>query len=122
MARGELQGSEDAEAEASHLDEALAAFGLVAERPLVDRVEPFYLWPECLDALTLFNGVQTQWRVGPMGPTGLDYDGVRASPAWYRLGRRLPPERCEEVLEEVSVMEHAYLGELAKRARERAQG
>jgi len=118
MARGELRGSEEVEADAAHISDGLAAFGLVAEGPLVDRVEPFYLWPECLDALTLFNSVQTQWRIGPMGPVGLDYLGVRASPAF----RRLPRARREDVFEEVCVMEAAYLAELAERARNRPQG
>lgn len=116
MARGELRGREEVEADAADVDEALAAFGLVAEEPVIVESGVFYLWPECLDALNLFNAVQTQWKVGPMGPVGLDYPGVRASPAFNRL----PPDRREEVFEEVCVMECAYLGVLAERAAERA--
>lgn len=37
-----------------------------------------YLWPENERAWACWCGVQTQWRVGTAGVTGLDYAGVRA--------------------------------------------
>ena len=37
-----------------------------------------YLWPENLDAWRHWCGVQTQWRVGVAGRTGLDYAAVCA--------------------------------------------
>lgn len=115
MACGDLHGEEDAAADLAEVDEALAAFGLVADwsargAPLVDT---FCLWPENLPALNLFNDVQTQWKVGPLGPTGLDYPGVRASPAFNRIA---PSER-EQVFEGACVMERAYLAALTKRVR-----
>lgn len=37
-----------------------------------------YLWPCNVLAWQCWSGVQTQWRVGAGGATGLDYAGVRA--------------------------------------------
>lgn len=37
-----------------------------------------YLWPDNVDAWQAWIGVQTQWRVGMSGATGLCYAGVRA--------------------------------------------
>lgn len=37
-----------------------------------------YLWPDNVLAWECWQGVQTQWRVGMGGATGLDYAGVRA--------------------------------------------
>lgn len=41
-----------------------------------ERVE--YLWPENVETWRVWQEVQTQWRVGMSGMTGLDYAGVRA--------------------------------------------
>ena len=109
MARGELTaGAEDVDT-ASNVDAALAAFGLVLEgdRP-ADPV--FNLWPENVPAFDLFQQVQTQWRIGFAGPTGLDYAGVRASPAFRRIRRRLR----ERTLDEICTMERAWLDAAAE--------
>ncbi len=37
-----------------------------------------YLWPENVAAWSAWCEVQTQWRVGMNGATGLDYSGVAA--------------------------------------------
>lgn len=37
-----------------------------------------YLWPDNVTAWQCWCAVQTQWRVGMSGATGLDYAGVRA--------------------------------------------
>lgn len=37
-----------------------------------------YLWPDNVLAWNCWQGVQTQWRVGHSGATGLDYAGVAA--------------------------------------------
>lgn len=67
--------------------------------------EVFHLWPEHVEAVVLWSRVQSQWRHGMAGPTGLDYAGVRASPAF----RRLPRKDRERVFEDVCVMESAAL-------------
>jgi hypothetical protein len=116
LARGELRitGKHDDNAALRDRDNALAAFGLA---PATDGVTDddggvFYLWPEHVHALELWAGVQTQWRTGHEGnPTGLDYSGVRASPAL----RRLPRSRREAAFADVCIMERAWLEEAARR-------
>lgn len=79
------------------------------------RADPaFWLWPEHVAVLNLWFAAQTQWRHGMAGPTGLDYAGVRAAPAF----RRIPRADRERVLDDVCVMERAWLPEFhAQRAR-----
>lgn len=38
-----------------------------------------YLWPDNVVAWHAWQSVQTQWRAGMAGATGLDYAGVRAA-------------------------------------------
>lgn len=123
LARGELithsdDTSEHAADHDAHLHQALAAYGLWLERTHAAEAlhEPYYLWPEHVPALQLWSAVQTQWRVGMAGATGLDYAGVRASPAFARLR---PPRRAERIFAELCLMERATLDEWAQR-RERA--
>lgn len=54
---------------------ALSSLG-VLDQP--DTTETVYLWPDNVQAWNCWQGVQTQWRTGMSGPTGLDYAGVRA--------------------------------------------
>jgi hypothetical protein len=63
------------------------------------------LWPEHVPAVELWFAVQTQWRHGFSGPTGLDYAGVRASPRF----RALPHAMREGVFADVCTMERATL-------------
>lgn len=37
-----------------------------------------YLWPECVEVWGFWQQLQTQWRTGMAGATGLDYAAVRA--------------------------------------------
>ena len=53
-------------------DAVFAVFGTAPET----RTE--YLWPECLPLWRHWQAVQTQWRAGMGGATGLDYAGVAA--------------------------------------------
>ena len=43
-----------------------------------ERDEVAYLWPCNVDAWHAWCDLQTQWRYGVGGATGLDYAGVRA--------------------------------------------
>lgn len=56
----------------------LAAAGALAGDDGADGEPVVYLWPECLDAWGHWQQLQTQWRSGMDGTTGLDYAGVRA--------------------------------------------
>lgn len=51
--------------------------------------------------------VQTQWRVGPGGRTGLDYPACGWAWAANRERLQLPPD--DLLLEDVTVIEHAIL-------------
>lgn len=65
-----------------------------------DTVE---LWPENVESIALFMRVQTQWRTGQAGPTGLDYAGVHAA-------MRLMRVRCSlEFFDDLQAMETAAL-------------
>lgn len=63
---------------ATVVDDALAAWGLVADSPAQPTEgDTFWLWPENLPTFHLWRGrLQTQWHVDMSGPTGLDYPGV----------------------------------------------
>lgn len=103
--RGELQAtSSDDATDHRERDDALAAFGLRLDAP-APQLEPFHLWPEHVPALVLWTAVQTQWRHGFDGPTGLDYAGVRV----VMRHQRAPRERFDEL----QIMERAALAEWA---------
>lgn len=124
LARGELQIGLEPETttsttDAEELDESLAAFGLVLEQPPADdRPPPYYLWPEHEPVLGLWLQVQTQWRVGMNGATGLDYAGVQALVAMRQLAT---PEQLPELIEGLQIMERATLNEWAEQAERRAR-
>ena len=63
--------------------------------------EAVELWPENVASVDLFLAVETQWRVGMGGATGLDYAGVRAA----MLLRNEPPRRFDDI----QLMEREYL-------------
>ena len=106
-------------------DAALAAFGLAradADGPgaAAAALPEFWLWPECEPAFVLWAAVQTQWRAGLQGYTGLDYAGVRAHPAFVAIRGR---GRRERLLADVHTLERALLREWAEqRARRRLIG
>ncbi|WP_119157431.1 DUF1799 domain-containing protein [Caldimonas tepidiphila] len=117
-ARGELRtGHDDEPAPEDRIAAALAAVGLVAEGEVV-RDEPFYLWPEHVAALQLWNQVQTQWRVGLAGRTGFDYPGIEVV---MRRRFRLRGREADERFAELQIMERAALAEWA-RQREGGKG
>lgn len=65
---------------------------------------------------TLWQSLQTQWRVGMAGATGLDYAAV-----WAVIDRYVPRRRRMETFEALRSMEGAVLVVLAERA-ERERG
>lgn len=90
-ARGDLVAATDTEGadiyeqeqrdNLSDLERMAQAMGLVMQDAdqLAERNRPqtYYLWPDNADAFSLFLAVQTQWRTGFAGRTGLDYSGVQ---------------------------------------------
>lgn len=111
-ARGDLLNEqEDAQAQDA-LDEQLALWGLVPDAPIEPEPSELYLWPENVACWDLFMELQTQWRIGAMGRTGLDYaavDRVIGERRAWRLRRR--QRRAE-----IRAMEVACLEEWARRS------
>lgn len=70
----------------------------------------FEVWEENWEVLTLFLRLQTQWRIGMNGLTGLDY----AATAWI-LKLYAEEQRHRELLEDLQIMEGAVLETIAKR-------
>lgn len=85
------------------------------QRPTRARPE-WHLWPENVATWALWQSLQTQWRVGMAGATGLDYAAV-----WRVLDQQVPRRRRDEVFAAIQGMEGAVLKVLADRA-ERERG
>ena len=86
---------------------ALAAFGLHLDGAVAGRLDDVaWLWPENERTWRLWLQVQTQWRVGLDGKTGLDYAGVQACMELRRIPRRQRPR----LFEQMHAMELAALG------------
>ena len=78
------------------LAQALASFGLLPPTAAgggVDGSErELWLWPENRPAWDLWLCLQTQWRVGMAGATGLDYSAVAAVMHMQGTPRKKRPE------------------------------
>lgn len=115
-ARGELISEHQDAKDRAQLDEALAAFGLELEGAPGEKLHPFYLWPEHVQAWRIFTDLFSQWRHGMAGPTGLDYAAVLAH---LREGLRLPYRKIRRLYAELRAMEAGALAGFAERAQER---
>jgi hypothetical protein len=68
--------------------------------------EDIEVWPDNQRAYLLFVEIRTQWRVGAMGPTGLDY-GV----LFRKMDRmNLQPDEYDELEDDIRTMECAAMG------------
>jgi hypothetical protein len=93
---------------------------LLAEQARVAAEEPdeFWLWPEHVAPMQLFEGCKTQFRYSATGlPTGLDYAGVRASPAFMAI----PPDEREAAFADASVIERAWINAKVRAELERRE-
>ena len=70
------------------------AYGLTVEEASGPPVE---LWPDSVVPVNIFCELVTQWRVGPNGPVGLDYNVVFHKLDRMRLKRR-EYERIESAI------------------------
>jgi hypothetical protein len=111
QARGELTTAEEfdrqEERDANHLEEQLAAQGLILEEQGDLREVPptVYLWQDQLDAWLLWQQCGTQWLHGFNGPTGLNYPGVE-----HLMGQlRIPPRKRPKLWAQVRAMERGSL-------------
>lgn len=71
---------------------------------------PVSVWPENWPAFELFLRVQTQWRVGLAGYTGLDY--VALYPLIDRAATT--PQHWDQLLDDLRVMESEVLDHFAQ--------
>ena len=67
---------------------------LPQDPPPADSSETCHLWPENLLPWECWHAVQTQWRMGMGGATGLDYTAVLA---YLKDGKGLPGKERREV-------------------------
>jgi len=74
-----------------------------------DPGDVFEVHDDCWPSFEVFLAADTQWRVGPGGPVGLDYQGVLA--AMRFLGRR----PTKELLMDLKAIEHAALAAMRER-------
>ena len=69
------------------------------------------VWPENFEVFQLFATLQTQWRTGMSGPSGLDYNTLFGLMAMQHLS----DERQCELLDDIRVMESAALNEIHRK-------
>jgi Phage related hypothetical protein (DUF1799) len=104
----------------TEIDEAAAIFGLQIVTGSDDDVgdggdntpkqDLCYLWPENVDTFNLWCQLQTQWRIGMSGATGLDYTAVTA---YLRDIAGIKKKDLPERFAEIRAMEVATLNEWA---------
>jgi len=74
----------------------------------VDDLGSIEVWPEHYQVYSVFIAMNTQWRTGMNGVTGLDYNALRE--VWDRT--RTPEEDRDEIFYELQIMERAALEEI----------
>ena len=86
----------------------MAILGLSEEDYAAENIVE--VWPDNWDAVILFHRLGSQWRAGPGGVFGLDYNVL------YRMMDRmiLTPERYDELEEEIQILEAAAVEEMRK--------
>ncbi len=92
--------------------EEMAMFGLTVEEATVQAE----VWPDDVETVNTFIAMETQWRIGMSGPTGLDYAALPAVLKMMDIGRK----RHAYVFEGLRVMEEQALEEM-QRLREDAE-
>jgi hypothetical protein len=76
------------------------------------ETEVVWVWPENWPAWQLFNRIDTQWRVGPKGATGLDYNVLLR----FLDRMRLSDDDYEQMLNDISVIEQSALAAIHREA------
>lgn len=69
--------------------EQLAFLGLTLDDIETEDVE---VWPDAWPAFCLFEALGTQWRLGPGGPSGLDYAAIPGTAKMIGLKHHEVPE------------------------------
>lgn len=69
------------------------------------ETEAVEVWPDAWPAFCLFEALGTQWRLGPGGPSGLDYTAIPGTAKIIGLRRR----QLSEAFQDVRIMENEAL-------------
>lgn len=114
MARGELMSEDEADArvesEAAERAAAWAAFGVRIEDEAPAEVKEFHLLTDCEPVFDLWCQVQTQWRSGFEGRTGMDYGAVES---YMRMSQN-PLRRDRTTIHYLRCMERSALNVYAE--------
>lgn len=84
----------------------LKTFGLTVEDFEHEVIE---IWPDCLDSYNLFSLMNTQWRGGMNGATGLDYSALPV------VLEACDVKISKDILSDIQTMEIAALKEMNKK-------
>ena len=87
----------------------MAFLGLTLDDMETEAVE---VWPDAWPAFCLFEALGTQWRLGPGGPSGLDYAAIPGTANMIGLKSR----ELSETFDDVRVMENEALTVMAEAA------
>ncbi len=87
----------------------MAFLGLTLDDMETEAVE---VWPDAWPAFCLFEALGTQWRLGPGGPSGLDYAAIPGTAKMIGLKSR----ELSETFDDVRVMENEALTVMAEAA------
>jgi hypothetical protein len=104
----------DADGEADvpdSMDEAAAALGLEVQATADTDLQKdplCYLWPCNVATFNVWQRIQTQWREGMNGRTGLDYAGVLG---FMKTGLGMKPRALQEMFSVLQSMESAVLAQ-----------
>ncbi|MEW5666192.1 DUF1799 domain-containing protein [Pseudomonas putida] len=87
----------------------MAFLGLTFDDMETEAVE---VWPDAWPAFCLFEALGTQWRLGPGGPSGLDYAAIPGTAKMIGLKSR----ELSETFDDLRVMENEALTVMAEAA------
>lgn len=97
----------------AHDLEAIAEWGLTADCLAPPEAPPVDVWPENEPVVRLFAAMLTQWRSGPAGPVGLDYNVLGCVARCIGMRRQDLPEHFASL----QIMEAEALSVFAARMR-----
>lgn len=70
------------------------------------------VWPDAWLGFCLFEAIGTQWRLGPGGPSGLDYTAIPAAASMLGIKR----QELTNIFPDLRIMEHEALAVMAETA------
>lgn len=95
----------------------MSAWGLTAEDYAADSPTEVDVWPDNWETVQVFISLNTQWRMGFSGPTGLDYTAIEPV---LRLVA-IPTERWPELFLAIRIMERAAIDTMAEQSADKPQ-